>query len=233
MSQDKINIKGTRHGLVILLDSNCAFEELKIDLTLKLQAANGFFNGAEFSLRREDMTDLPEEQKTELENICTQFGLLPYAGASAVLPKVKPFSPPVTTGAKVQKPHRTATPAPVTAVGKARPGEDAVLVRRSLRSGQRITAKGHVIVMGDVNYGAEVFASGSVYVLGHCRGVIHAGSEGDTMAQVVAWRLTPTVMSIAGQRQTSSAARTQPTVCETAKLKGKDFIYQPYVKSNA
>lgn len=74
------------------------------------------------------------------------------------------------------------------AIGRAW-GGPAELVRRTLRSGQRVVSSGHVVVLGDVNPGAEVVAGGDVVVLGTLRGTAHAGALGDERAVVAALRL--------------------------------------------
>lgn len=75
--------------------------------------------------------------------------------------------------------------------------ENTILVRRTLRSGQKIHFDGNVVVVGDVNPGAEIVASGHVIVLGTLRGVVHAGASGDEQAAVLAFRLQPTQLRIA------------------------------------
>ena len=62
----------------------------------------------------------------------------------------------------------------------------ALVLNRSLRSGQRVEHRGDVIIAGYVNDGAEVIASGSIMVLGRLAGLVHAGYEGDENAVVVA-----------------------------------------------
>lgn len=73
-----------------------------------------------------------------------------------------------------------------------------LLVNRTIRSGQRITYAGNVVVMGDVNPGGEVVAEGSVIVLGNLMGMVHAGASGNEKAAVIAFRLRPTQLRIAG-----------------------------------
>jgi septum site-determining protein MinC len=77
-------------------------------------------------------------------------------------------------------------------------GEEAVLMRRTLRSGQTLRHPGHVIILGDVNPGAEIIAGGHVVVWGRMRGVVHAGAAGDESAMVCALDLAPTQLRIAG-----------------------------------
>ena len=47
--------------------------------------------------------------------------------------------------------------------------------RGSLRSGQKLETEGSIIILGDVNSGAEVIASDNIVVLGPLRGLAHAG----------------------------------------------------------
>lgn len=77
-------------------------------------------------------------------------------------------------------------------------GVTARLVRRTVRSGQRIVASGSLVIVGDVNPGAEVVATGDIIVLGTLRGMAHAGAAGDEKATIIAWRLAPTQLRIAG-----------------------------------
>jgi septum site-determining protein MinC len=65
-------------------------------------------------------------------------------------------------------------------------GCSALLLHRSLRSGQRVEHRGDVIIAGHVNDGGEVLASGNVTVLGRLSGLVHAGYEGDEDTAVVA-----------------------------------------------
>lgn len=67
--------------------------------------------------------------------------------------------------------------------------EKTLIVRKTLRSGQRLQFAGNVIVLGDVNAGAEVEAEGDVVVFGNLRGIVHAGSKGKADAVVYALNL--------------------------------------------
>ncbi|MDI6894145.1 MAG: septum site-determining protein MinC [Bacillota bacterium] len=77
------------------------------------------------------------------------------------------------------------------------PGERTLVRRGPLRSGQVIRYRGNVVIMGDVNPGAQVVATGDVIVLGALRGVAHAGADGSRNAVVAALRLCPTQLRIA------------------------------------
>ena len=59
----------------------------------------------------------------------------------------------------------------------------------SLRSGQRLEAEGSLVILGDVNSGAEVVAGENVVVVGILRGLAHAGAKGNKRAIIAAGRL--------------------------------------------
>ena len=58
--------------------------------------------------------------------------------------------------------------------------------RGSLRSGQRMETEGSLVILGDVNSGAEVVASENIVVLGALRGLAHAGAKGNKQAIISA-----------------------------------------------
>lgn len=75
--------------------------------------------------------------------------------------------------------------------------------RGTLRGGQALHNLGNIVVIGDVNPGAELVASGDIVVFGALRGVAHAGAQGDRSARVIALELTPTQLRIATAIATS------------------------------
>lgn len=85
---------------------------------------------------------------------------------------------------------------PVTYISNVAVWEDAALCPRTLRGGQTIRYAGHVVVMGDVNPGAQIVAAGDVMVWGRLRGVVHAGASGNDGATVCALSLSPTQLRI-------------------------------------
>lgn len=58
--------------------------------------------------------------------------------------------------------------------------------RGSLRCGQKIESEGSLVIIGDVNSGAEVVACDNIIVLGALRGLAHAGAKGNKQAIIAA-----------------------------------------------
>jgi septum site-determining protein MinC len=89
-------------------------------------------------------------------------------------------------------------------------GDEAILVERTLRSGQRLRHPGHVIVLGDVNPGSEIVAGGHILIWGRLRGTVHAGAAGDEDAIVCALDMMPTQLRIASHIAVSPKRRGRP-----------------------
>ena len=88
--------------------------------------------------------------------------------------------------------------------------ETALLVKSTCHSGEVIRHPGDVVILGDVNPGAEIIAAGDVTVFGALRGAAHAGSGGLTTAAIIAYRLESPRLQIGpyvGVASTSNRAK--------------------------
>jgi septum site-determining protein MinC len=63
---------------------------------------------------------------------------------------------------------------------------DTKFHRGSIRSGQKIEFEGSLVILGDVNAGAEIIAGENIVVLGYLRGLAHAGAKGNKKAIIAA-----------------------------------------------
>jgi len=178
MNMDICRIRGSREGLVITVAAGAEFGDVLKQLGDKLAAAEGFFAGAKVKLAFED-NQFTQEQVKALAELVGAYGM--------DLDRDQPVTKysPITPVAAVQKEAETIS------------GEQTLLVRRTLRSGQKLHYDGNVVVMGDVNPGAEVACTGDIIVLGSLRGVAHAGIADRVDAMVFAFRLEPTQLRIA------------------------------------
>ena len=109
-------------------------------------------------------------------------------------------------------------------------GENAVFIKRTLRSGHKVKHPGHIIVLGDVNPGAELVAGGNIIVWGRLRGVVHAGAMGDTEAVVCSLDLSPTQLRIADKISISppKKGKTRPEMArlENGQVTAQDWFAQ-------
>ncbi len=69
--------------------------------------------------------------------------------------------------------------------------------RGSLRSGMKLEYEGSIVVIGDVNAGAEIVAGENIAILGNLRGVAHAGAKGNKKAMISAMKIESPQIRIA------------------------------------
>ena len=105
---------------------------------------------------------------------------------------------------------------------------DTRIIRDTLRGGQKIDSEHSVVIMGDVNSGAEVVAGGDIFVLGRLRGVAHAGAydESGGGRKILALQMQPTQLRIGSIiSQGSEEGGRMP---EIAKIEGNMIVVEPY-----
>ena len=70
------------------------------------------------------------------------------------------------------------------------------IIKNNLRSGVSINYDGNILVIGDVNAGAELVATGNIIVIGVLRGFANAGVKGDRSAMVISNKINATQLRI-------------------------------------
>ena len=89
--------------------------------------------------------------------------------------------------------------------------------RTSLRSGQKVEFEGSIVVLGDVNFGAEVIAGENIVVLGYLRGLAHAGAKGNKEAIISA----------------GAIEASQLRISNIIKECDRDMLWSEIIKTNA
>lgn len=169
-----ITIKGTKDGLVLYMDDSCAYQDLMMELEEKLDASKHHM--VEGPLTRVTVRlgyrFLTTDQEQEIKDLIRSKGKL----------VVDEVQSEVVSREKVRE---------------AREQANIHTIHKTVRSGQIYRFKGNVLVLGDINPGGCVQASGNIYVLGTLRGTVHAGCQGDQQAIIAASVLQPTQLRIA------------------------------------
>jgi len=164
-----ITIKGTKDGLVFLLDDQCDLASLLDELQAKLDKHEQQLSGplvhvaVKLGARR-----LGEEDKERIRSAIRRQGNFLVQSFESDLPEVVAEEKPVL---------RTMT--------------------GIVRSGQTVEHDGHLLLLGDVNPGGSIVCTGDIYVMGALRGVAHAGSAGNEKAIIAASLMMPTQLRIA------------------------------------
>jgi septum site-determining protein MinC len=102
-----------------------------------------------------------------------------------------------------------------------------LFVRATLRGGKSVQQLGNVVVVGDVNPGAEIVATGDIVVFGTLRGTVHAGAQGDERARVSAIELIPTQLRIAKYIAAESEDVRSRPIAEEAYIENGRIVIAP------
>lgn len=187
---EHVALKGTRDGLVLYLDPAADFKTLLGELDQHLGESAEFWRGANVRCYAGGQAYSPEEQQV-LTDLLKKHAL----ELSGWLSESEVYVPGKSQ--ESQENRGAAIPEHEQRLDESQSEGKALFVNRTLRSGTSIQFDGHVIIMGDVNPGAEVIATGNIVVMGALRGVAHAGAMGERKAIVSALHLAPTQLRIA------------------------------------
>lgn len=104
-----------------------------------------------------------------------------------------------------------------------------MIIEKPLRSGQQVYAKGDLIVLGLVSFGAEVIAEGNIHVYAPLRGRALAGVHGNHDARIFCTCLEPELISIAGIYRTTEHALPPDVQGHSVqiRLRGEKLIFEP------
>ena len=199
-----IQIKGLRDGLLVSLD-DAPWEEQRTAFLTQVDAQPDFFKGARLALDVASQV-LHVNDLVELRDQLSDRGIFLWAVISES-PTTEKTAQLLGLATRISKPR----PEESRQFSLEDLGEDtALFLNRTLRSGTRIEFAGHVVVLGDVNPGAEIVAEGNVIIWGRLRGMVHAGSRGNQQAVICALDLSPTQIRIAGEASAALKPQQNP-----------------------
>ena len=198
--QGYIAIKGTRNGLLLTLEPETPFSDLLTALSERLAEAPGFFRGASLAL---DTTrrSLQRGERTQLEALLAYYHM---SVAEQEPPTLTFLTPDVQENGRKASDDLVELSAAQVIDQQAQNGQialretdDTLFLRRTVRSGQAIHHASNVVVLGDVNPGAEIVAGGDIVVWGVLRGMVHAGYPDNEQSVVCSLLLAPVQLRIA------------------------------------
>ena len=186
-----IQIKGLRDGLLISMD-DASWEDQRAALIAQVDDRPAFFQGARLALDVASQV-LHVNELVEVRDQLSERGIFLWAVVSES-PTTEKTAQLLGLATRISKQRpEEARRFSVEDLGE----ETSLFLNRTIRSGTRIEFAGHVVVLGDVNPGAEIIAEGNVIIWGRLRGMVHAGSKGNQNAMICALDLSPTQLRIA------------------------------------
>jgi septum site-determining protein MinC len=169
-----VTIKGTKDGLTFHLNDSCAFKDILLELEDKLSInPHQYSEGKLVSIKMKvGNRYLTKEQEEMLRNtIRSKKNLVISDIESNVVSKQE--ADDYIKNNKIES------------------------VTQIVRSGQELIIQGDLLLIGDVNPGGVIKATGNIYVMGALNGTAHAGSLGNEEAIIVASVMNPSQLRIA------------------------------------
>jgi septum site-determining protein MinC len=229
MPDSTIAIKGVNDGLLIALDEAEEWLTITQALAARLDEQPAFFSGARVVLdvgtrpvRKDEMGSIKalfDRRNMQLIRVASASDTTLEA-ASALDLRATPKDTPVDDGG--------APALDTIAFNPREEGTPGVMIRHTVRSGRLVHSDGHVIIVGDVNPGAEIVAAGDVIVWGRLRGNVHAGADGDLNAIVCALDMMPTQLRIGALIAVSPADKRHKPKAEIALIRDGRIVVEEW-----
>ena len=232
-----IQIKGTRDGILVSLEEafkHASYETVLAQLEAELEDRRDFLKGSRVllevgyqSLSRSQLSQfqvLLTDKEMELWTVLSERETTREAARMLELATRLPGS---NTDLEGNVRPRTGAAMTEPAVQEHRP-PGALLLRETIRSGRNVTHRGDVVILGDVNPGAEVIATGDVIIWGRLRGLVHAGADGDEQAIICALELAPTQLRIGGKIAISPPERREESKPEVVAVRNGRIVAEPW-----
>jgi septum site-determining protein MinC len=237
VTEQLVRIRGIKDGILITLGAG-PYLDVHDELVVELSQKATFLQGSQITLdvgarflNREQLSELVDlfashEQilwtvladTDETREIAQGLGLATRVPGSQTDLDGRPLSPsPNTPQSNSQAQSQTG---------------GALFLKETLRSGRSVFHEGVVVVMGDVNPGAEIIAAGDVIVWGRLRGLVHAGAMGDETAVICALSLNPTQLRIADQIAISPKGSKHKPEPEKVSIRDGQIVAESWQQKN-
>lgn len=95
---------------------------------------------------------------------------------------------------------------------------EPLYLQTTVRSGVEIRHSGTVIIVGDLNPGGSIVATGDILIWGRLRGIAHAGAQGDRQCRIAALQMEPTQLRIADMVARAPATPLSQAIPEVAYI---------------
>lgn len=193
MGRSAVIIKSNPYGLILNLDPDLPFEELKQAVGEKFREAAAFFKKASLALTFRGRVLTKEQEVLLVDEIVKNSGIHVLCIVDEEKETADYYKKAVTHALENQK------------------REDGQFYRGTLRSGQCLESESSIVVVGDVNPGAQVISKGNIVILGCCMGNIYAGASGNRSCFAAALTMKPLQVRIADKMARSAIVKKTDT----------------------
>lgn len=212
-----VMIKGTKSGIILVLDKTVDFEELKKEITEKFKSSAKFLGNATLALTFEGRI-LSDNEQMEVIDIIHDNSQLNIACV-------------VETNVEKEEMLKKSLNERLLELTT----NSGQFYKGNLRSGQVLESETSIIVLGDVNPGSKVVSKGNIIVLGTLKGSAYAGASGNEGAFVLALDMHPVQIRISDIIARSSdekpkKKRREPKEPKIAYVEDDNIYIEPFSK---
>lgn len=228
MSSELFDIKGVNDGLLITLSPTEEWNTITRELAARIDNQPDFFTGARITVDL-GTRPVPKYELSSVKALLERRGLILAVVQSESQTTIESATAlDLRTSVPQAVRQRELIDEDALPIDPEEHGTVGVMIRRTLRSGRTVHSRGHVVVYGDVNPGAQIIATGDIIVWGKLRGMVHAGAEGDTDAIVCALDMQPNQLRIAGHIATSPPGKRRRSNPEVALVRNDQIIVETW-----
>lgn len=229
-ASDLVSIKGVKNGLLISLSETEEWHTITQELAARIDEKASFFAGAHVTINVGERP-VPKYELTSIKALLERRGLVlivVQTSSQTTYDSAQALDLRTAVPDELQVPTTNDDLLDTLSTDSEEQGTPGVLIRRTLRSGRTIHSRGHVVVIGDVNPGAEIVATGDIIIWGRLRGTVHAGAEGDTSAIICALDMSPNQLRIADLIATSPSDRNRNVRPEVASVRDDRIVVETW-----
>ncbi len=173
MKKVPVVIKGNKSGIRIVLDKQLPFEKLLEEVEHKFQESSDFLGDAQVAVSFDGRKLNEEEEAILLQCIKDNSRLQ------------------VICLVDEDKEREALFNRCLNEQLMALNSNTGQFFKGNLRSGQVMEFETSIVILGDINVGAQVVSTGNVIVLGNLLGTVYAGAAGRENAFIVALKMNP------------------------------------------
>jgi len=228
-TSDIVSIKGIKDGLLVTLSSTEEWQRITQELARRIDTKGDFFAGARVTVDVGERP-VPKYELTSLKAVLERRNLtLVVVQTTSKTTYDSAQSLDLRTNAPdIMRRRVNDEVLDTMPIDPEEQGIPGVLIRRTLRSGRTVHSRGHVVIYGDVNPGAQIIATGDIFIWGKLRGTVHAGAEGDMDAVICALDMSPNQLRIADLIATSPKDKKHTIRPEMASVRNDQIIVEAW-----
>lgn len=211
---NSVIIKGMKSGIIVVLDSQIPYVELKSNIAKKFKDSASFLGKANMAISFEgrDLTSEQEREVLDIINANSDLNILCIVSNDSEKEEIFDKS---LNDKLIELSSSTGQ-----------------FYKGNLRSGQALEVETSIIIIGDVNAGARVVSKGNVVILGALKGNVFAGATGNEKSFVVSLDMQPVQIRIADviARSPDKPIKNAPKEAKIAFVEDGNIYIEPLSK---